>query len=225
MKYAVITDVHANVFALKAVLRDVDLKKPDRILCLGDIVGNGAYPEETVSLIRSRGDVECVKGNHDMFVNMDLGKINSADPRVRMFRWQQKVLSKASKDFLASLPNILIIKDGDIKIVAFHYPRNERKRFKDLIYLPDEGQVKELFRGLSGDVFLFGHEHTGSLTEADGKYYLNFGTCGNFLEKDSARYGMLTVEGGKVSYELCSARYDDSEARAKTEQINALLSE
>ena len=43
MRYAVITDVHANVFALKAALKEIDLLKPDKIICLGDIVGGGAY--------------------------------------------------------------------------------------------------------------------------------------------------------------------------------------
>ncbi|MBQ3219745.1 MAG: metallophosphoesterase, partial [Clostridia bacterium] len=67
MRYAIITDVHANVFALKAALKEIDELKPDKIICLGDIVGGGAYPDETVQLIKKRGDILCVKGNHDMF--------------------------------------------------------------------------------------------------------------------------------------------------------------
>ena len=51
MKYAIISDVHSNVFALRAALSEIDKYKPDVILLLGDIVGNGFYPEETVSLV------------------------------------------------------------------------------------------------------------------------------------------------------------------------------
>ena len=66
MRYAVITDVHSNIFALRAALFEIDKLHADKIICLGDIVGNGFYPDETVSLIRERGDIECVKGNHDL---------------------------------------------------------------------------------------------------------------------------------------------------------------
>ena len=106
MKYAVITDVHSNVFALEAALKKIDELRPDKIICLGDIVGNGFYPEETVSLLRARKDVACVKGNHDIFVTMDLKNFSRSDTRLKNFRWQQKALSSASRKFLKELPKI-----------------------------------------------------------------------------------------------------------------------
>lgn len=223
MRYAVITDVHSNVFALKAVLRDIEDKKVDKIICLGDIVGNGAYPEETVQLIRARGDILCVKGNHDMFATLDLSKVPLCDSRLKMFKWQQRLLTKNAKTFLQDLPPVLTFEDCGKKIVAFHYPKNERGRFKDLIYLPTEEQVKDLFKGLDGDVFLFGHEHTGSLTEIDGKYYLNFGTLGNMLEKDVARYGIIDVTPEKVAYKSIIVNYDDSLPRKRAMEIHSIL--
>ena len=69
-----------------------------------------------------------------------------------------------------------------------------------------------MFSGYDGDVFLFGHEHTGSLTESDGRYYFNFGTCGNFLEKDVARCGIVEVSEDGVRQEIVRARYDESKA-------------
>ena len=223
MRYAVITDLHSNVFALKAVLKEIDELKPDKIICLGDIVGNGAYPDETVQLIRKRGDILCVKGNHDMFVTLDLTRLSPLDTRIKMFAWQQRALSKSAKDFLEGLPDKLEFDDCGKKIVAFHYPKNNRGRFKDLIYLPTEEQVKELFEGLSGDVFLFGHEHTGSLTEINGKYYLNFGTLGNMLEKDCAHYGILDVSEEKIAYKSIIVNYDDSIPRKRMEEIYSIL--
>ena len=223
MRYAVITDIHSNVFALKAALKEIDEHKPDKIICLGDIVGNGAYPDETVQLIRKRGDILCVKGNHDMFANLDLSKFPNTDTRLKMFKWQQKILTKSAKQFLADLPNILIFNDSGKKIVAFHYPKNQKNRFKDLIYMPNDEQVKDLFEGLDGDVFLFGHEHSGSLSEVGGRYFLNFGTLGNLLEKDSARYGIVDVTPQKVVYKSFIAKYDDSLPRKKMEEIYAIL--
>ena len=223
MRYAVITDVHSNIFALQAALCEIDKLHVDKIICLGDLVGNGFYPDETVSLIRERGDIACVKGNHDLFANFDLSSYSGGDPRVKMFRWTQRVLSTASRKFLAGLPKSLTIKDEGVMITAFHYPSTSKGRFKDMKYLPTDDEVRELFKGLQGDVFLFGHEHTGSLTEIDGKYYLNFGTLGNFLEKNVARYGIVDIRGGKVSYELKRAEYDDTPARETTEKLNNVL--
>ena len=202
MKYAVFSDVHSNVFALKAALCEIDKLRPDKIICLGDIVGNGFYPEETVSLIRERGDIACVKGNHDMFVTMDLKNFSKDDSRVKVFMWQQKVLSSASKKFLSSLSQTLKFKDGDFDITAFHYPTNRGGRFKNMKYLPSRDDLNYLFGEEKGDIFLFGHEHTGSLDEIDGRYFLNFGTLGNFLQKDAARFGMLEIDGEKIAYKL-----------------------
>lgn len=223
MRYAVITDIHSNVFALRSVLEEIDKQNVDTIICLGDIVGNGAYPEETVQLIRARGDILCVKGNHDMFATIDLNKVPVCDSRLKMFKWQQRLLTRSAKSFLQDLPPVLTFEDCGKKIVAFHYPKNERGRFKDLIYLPSKEQVKSLFNGLDGDIFLFGHEHTGSLTEIEGKYYLNFGTLGNMLEKDVARYGILDVAEGKVAYKSFNVSYDDSLPRKRAMEIHALL--
>ncbi|MBR2336596.1 MAG: metallophosphoesterase family protein [Clostridia bacterium] len=223
MRYAVITDVHSNIFALKAALKEIDELKPDKIICLGDIVGNGAYPDETVQYIRRRGDILCVKGNHDMFATLDLAKLPPCDTRIKMFAWQQRVLTASAKAFLEALPDVLTFEDCGKKIVAFHYPKNQRNRFKDLIYLPTKEQVEWLFKGLEGDVFLFGHEHTGSLTEIGDRLFLNFGTLGNMLEKDCARYGILDVTPEKVTYKSITCNYDDTIPRKRMEEIYSLL--
>lgn len=223
MKYAVITDLHSNIFALKAALCEIDKVRPDKIICLGDISGNGFYPEETVSLVRSRKDMVCVKGNHDIFVTTDLNNVSSDDPRIKMFRWQQKVLSSSSKKFLSSLPQKINIKDGKFLITAFHYPINPKGRYKDMKYLPTKDDLLKLFGDQTGDIFLFGHEHTGSVDEIDGRYYLNFGTLGNLLNKNEARFGILDINGDKVEYKRMSVYYDDAKARETTEKLNVLL--
>lgn len=225
MKYAVITDVHSNFFALEAALKKIDELRPDKIICLGDIVGNGFYPEETVSLLRARKDVACVKGNHDIFVTMDLKNFSRSDTRLKNFRWQQKALSSASRNFLKELPMTLRFSDGAFSVVAFHYPMTPKGRFKDMKYLPSNDDLRRLFGDQQGDIFLFGHEHTGSLDFLDGKYYLNFGTLGNFFEKDKARFGFLEINGDKVAYKLINAEYDDSTARISTEKLNKILND
>lgn len=222
MKICVITDIHSNVFALRAALAEIDGIKPDKIVCLGDIVGNGAYPEETVQLIKSRKDVECVCGNHDLIVLADLDKFSKEDVRLKGFKWQQRVLSTDSKNFLCGLKKEYRFKAEGLNVVCFHYPKRGG-RFKELVYLPTEEQVKQLFRGETGDVFLFGHEHTGSFTEIENKYYLNFGTLGNLLEEGVARVGVVEIIKGRVDYRLLKVPYNDKIFIKRCKEINDLL--
>ena len=75
MRIALLSDVHGNLPAFRAVLADVDSVGADEIWCLGDLVGYGAQPDECVALARERCDL-CLAGNHDLVVT---GAIDIAD--------------------------------------------------------------------------------------------------------------------------------------------------
>lgn len=53
MKIAIISDIHGNLEALKATLKDIEKRKVDKIICLGDIIAKGVHPKECISLIRT----------------------------------------------------------------------------------------------------------------------------------------------------------------------------
>lgn len=63
-RLAIISDVHADVHALRDALAQIDKLKVDQILCCGDLVDYGLFPEETLTLLRERG-VVAIRGNHD----------------------------------------------------------------------------------------------------------------------------------------------------------------
>ena len=65
MRLALISDIHANLTALEAVLADMPCV--DRILCCGDLVEYYDQPNEVCALVRERG-IECIRGNHDAYV-------------------------------------------------------------------------------------------------------------------------------------------------------------
>lgn len=64
MKIAFFSDIHANLHAFEAMLKDLDNQKPDAAYCLGDLVGYHIYPNEVIEEIRRRG-IATLKGNHD----------------------------------------------------------------------------------------------------------------------------------------------------------------
>ena len=64
MRYALISDIHANLPALEAVLRDIDARSADATYHLGDLVGYAPWPDETVALLRDRPDVRSVSADN-----------------------------------------------------------------------------------------------------------------------------------------------------------------
>jgi predicted phosphodiesterase len=102
MRVAVISDIHANLHALHAVLAEIDVEAPDQLWCLGDLVGYGPRPNECCAVVRERATV-CLVGNHDLVA---LGGISIADfnpEAAAAARWTQDRLDDASRAFLESL--------------------------------------------------------------------------------------------------------------------------
>jgi len=115
MRYLVISDVHANLEALEAVLEDA-AGQYDEVWCLGDLVGYGPNPNECVERVREL-PVACVAGNHDWAA---LGKLNLDDfnPDAQTAsRWTQNALEASVRSYLDSLPETLVIGD---KVTLVH---------------------------------------------------------------------------------------------------------
>ena len=102
MRIAVISDIHANLHALEAVLTDVDAAKVDEIWCLGDLVGYGPRPNECVALVKDRATL-CLVGNHDLAVLGQIDLATFAGEAGEAARWTATVLDEASAAYLGTL--------------------------------------------------------------------------------------------------------------------------
>jgi predicted phosphodiesterase len=105
MRYAIISDIHANLDALEAVLRDLDDVGPiDEIWCLGDLVANGPQPNECVARIGETA-AGCIQGNVDAMLLGLLPVPEHIPPEVKAaITWTVDALTQPSRDFLAALP-------------------------------------------------------------------------------------------------------------------------
>ena len=103
MRIAIISDIHGNYEALNAVMRDIELQNIDEIVCLGDVVGYGASPNECTDLVREKCK-HIVAGNHDFAV---VGKtdISFFNPYAKqaMF-WTRQALTTQNFSYLSNLP-------------------------------------------------------------------------------------------------------------------------
>ena len=160
-KIAILSDIHSNLPAFKAVLRDVQASGAGRIVILGDIVGYGAAPAECVDLVRKLGGV-CVMGNHEVAVQAVRKRGGSVlDPD-----WKQngylaglvhsaRCLDAGQASWLAALPFSMKIPGA---IVA-HASLDEPEAFN---YIQDADSARptlEILRAEKFKVGFFGHTH------------------------------------------------------------------
>lgn len=116
MRYAILSDIHGNSEALKAVFDDLDhwgLERGvriDQVWCLGDVVGYGPEPGECVRRVRGRTDI-CISGNHDWAV---VGKLDLQDfspHAAESAEWTRDRLQQDERVYLRSLPEITRVGD------------------------------------------------------------------------------------------------------------------
>lgn len=108
MRYALLSDVHANKEALAVVLADVDAWGAARVLCAGDIIGYGPDPDACIDLLRDRSTV-CVAGNHEGMLLGRLGVRRCVRAGIRAIRWTRDSIRRDSLSFLAALPMRMVV--------------------------------------------------------------------------------------------------------------------
>ena len=124
MRYAIISDIHANLEAFTAVLGRIAELKADRILCLGDVVGYNASPNECVEIIRKE-TIATVLGNHDAVAAglEDPGDFNPLAARAAL--WTREALTEENWKFLRHLPRELGVDD----LYLFHGSIHDTNRY------------------------------------------------------------------------------------------------
>ncbi len=103
MRTVIITDVHSNIEALKAVMASIDRERYDRIICLGDVVGYGASPDECCELLRERS-VPTLLGNHDAAVTGAMDESYYYQGARHAVQWTRDHLADENYRWLYGLP-------------------------------------------------------------------------------------------------------------------------
>lgn len=154
MRYAIISDIHANLEALTAVLNDISKRDVSKIWCLGDIVDYGPDPRACIALLQRKKYITVV-GNHDLAA---IGVISASDfhpDAVISARWTKEQLQQLDLDFLASLPSD--IEEGDFTLVHAS-PRDPIWE-----YLNSAERARENLPYFKSPFCIFGHTHKPSI--------------------------------------------------------------
>ena len=163
MKYAILSDVHSNLEALETAFQEIENRKVDQIICLGDVVGYGANPSECLKKITEEAE-EIVMGNHDEAIeNMGL-RTYFNDWAREAIEWTEKKLKIEEKRQIRKFLPIIINRKSNV--TWSHSSIHEPSEFHYLFQAQD---AEPSFRKLETSFGFFGHTHIPSLFSQKSK--------------------------------------------------------
>jgi putative phosphoesterase len=209
MKLLLISDIHANPWALDAVLRDAG--PVDHVFCAGDLVNYGPAPREAVARVRGL-DATIVQGNHDAAVA--LGTDPRASPKKQPLAlatrdWTREQLSEDGMDWLSRLQQVARWTAGDTRFLICHATPQDKLYDYRLTPQADDDLVRELTAGVDADVLVLGHTHLPFVRQMGTLMLVNPGSVGQPLDGDPrASYALWEdrrLELRRVTYDQAPA--------------------
>ncbi|NLV26997.1 MAG: CHAD domain-containing protein [Methanomicrobiales archaeon] len=191
---ALISDVHANLPALEAVLTDAKEKGATAVCNAGDSIGYGAFPDEVVTRLRN-AHVLSVMGNYDRSVltqKWKLKKIRSSEKKEAM-QFAYRHLSKENREYLKNLPRQIKLRIRDKNLLITHGSPDSLTEY--LVMETPDSRYSEIVDKTDADVIITGHSHLPSIKSVNGVWFINCGSVGRSEDGDPrACYALLTVD-------------------------------
>ena len=220
MRIAIISDPHANLEALEAVLEDARLQNCTHFVCLGDVVGYNASPSECIARVREM-DCPIVKGNHDEQASISASSRDFNELAEYAIQWTRDNLTEKDKEWLRSLPLQRQVRDFTIVHATLDGPGQWGYVFNSL-------DAAASFAYQQTSVCFFGHTHVPMAfvrdenikrvrieqlrIETGKKYFINAGSIGQPRDSDwRAAYCIYHVENNiveqrRIEYDLTAAQ-------------------
>ena len=217
MKTALLSDVHANLEALQAVLQVVRQRGADRILCLGDVVGYGGSPNECLDHVRKVAAMVLL-GNHDSAASGG-GELARFNPNAKAAAlWTARVLTPENRDYLRGLSLTR-------HLAPYYYVHASPAAPRDWEYIFDRFDAEPQFQFFTEQACFIGHTHQPAIFErtATGcvslpptayrfdpahRYIVNVGSVGQPRDRDPRACFVLldeadgTIEFVRVPYDI-----------------------
>ena len=221
MRYALISDIHANLPALESVLDDIDKRDVAGTYHLGDLAGYAPWPNETVAMLRER-QIPGVSGNYDSTVAGDHAHCGCRYEDARQeelshvsYDWTRRNTSPETKRILGELPFRMDVRPngghaaGPTVILVHGTPT-----LNTLYWTEDRpdtfcAQMARIAGAKRGDVLAFGHTHVPWHRGVEGVHFVNTGSVGRPKDGDwRAGYVLLDVRSDGVTVEVVRVTYD-----------------
>lgn len=222
VRYALISDIHANLPALEAVLADIQSDgRADAIYHLGDLVGYAPWPNEVVALIRSDG-IAGVAGNYDSTVATSYKhcgcRYEDAQQEAlshRSYEWTREHTADSAKRWLGALPFRIDLRPLGGHVSGPTVTLVHGNQTLNTVYVTEDRSDDFLSKmagdlgARSGDVVVCGHTHRPWHRAVNGVHVINAGSVGRPKDGDwRACYMMLDVTPSSINVEHRRVEYD-----------------
>jgi predicted phosphodiesterase len=152
VRYLIFSDIHGNLEAFNALLKFAQKRRVDYFICLGDFVGYGASPNETIQKVRNLRPLAMIRGNHDKAVS-GLDSIETFNPiAAAAIYWTKKKILKKNAEFLTH------VKKGP-QVIHDQFTICHGAPFDEDYYIFGEFDAAEAFDYLKLPLCFFGHTH------------------------------------------------------------------
>jgi len=236
VKIALISDIHANLEALEAVLSDIAKQSVDNIHCLGDVIGYGCDPVECLKLVDEHCDVKLM-GNHE-FAALGLLGMNDLNQFARQsMDWTKKQLTDHEFALIADF-EIDAVREGCYLV---HSSPFEPDRWH---YILREDEAAQGFSSLKQQIGFFGHSHLpmifsqsseGTIRVKSGhdfdpdeetRYLINVGSVGQPRDNDpQSSYVVFDTAAVSVAFRRVEYDYKTTQAKMTRAEMPAVLIE
>jgi len=162
MRLAILSDIHGNYDALKKVLIDMDGAGVDSEICLGDCIGYGPEPEETIREVMQR-KIPSILGNHELAA-VDPSHLNWFNPLARRSLEQTiRMLSSTSRDYISRLPFYRIASQARF---VHGFPPESAQTY---LFQKTAPELRKTFETMEERICFLGHTHTLEIIRYDGR--------------------------------------------------------
>ena len=177
MRVALISDLHGQYVALRAVLDEVRDEGVEQVICLGDVATLGPRPIEVIERLRDDG-IPCIMGNHDAFLLQPelLRTYTEAPPVVAAVHWCRQLLSDAHFAFIGSFQDTLRVELDGAVLQLYH--GTPESHLTDMLATHSSEEIDAFLGDVQGDAFAGGHTHIQMLRQHRGKLVINPGSVG-----------------------------------------------
>jgi predicted phosphodiesterase len=193
---ALISDLHANLLALDAVLEDIERRGIEQTVCLGDVATLGPKPKQVLARLRELG-CPCIQGNHDAFL-LEPELIHSyteAPVVVEAVDWCRDQLDPAELEFVRTFRSTLALeltpptcgsaasKTQTCSVLLYH--GSPHSHMKEILATTPANELDAELAGKSAEVYAGGHTHLQMLRQHRGKWIVNPGSVGMPFESSA----------------------------------------
>jgi len=201
MKIAILSDIHANIFAFRSVLNYIEKHDIKKILISGDLIGYYYWPDEVIKICMNESLFTCIKGNHEVILEKCLDNkthMNNYSKKYGSgYKYCKQKLSINQLDWLLNLPTKLKLNINGEGIFLGHGSLDSSNE-----YIYPDAKFEDILRNYSSEKYtIFGHTHYPFIHSHNNKFLINPGSVGQPRDfGDLASFAIIDMSNNTIVF-------------------------